>query len=124
MAFNDLGASQMVTEGEAATGGFTLRSGQSHGINTNLLMNKGEAYLKYNLASINLASYTDNQLIPKSAWVNGVVADTTPPSTPINFVGTSKAGFIDFSWNASTDNVGVEFYEILKKMEVPLSTVE
>lgn len=42
-------------------------------------------------------------------------SDTTPPSIPVNFVGTSKAGFIDFSWTASTDNSGtVAFYEIYR----------
>lgn len=103
----------MVSEANAATGGFLLNVGRSHGT-LNVCMTKSTAVDKYNLASINLSSYTDNQLIPKSAWVNGVVADTTPPSTPTNFVGTSQPGFIDFGWNASTDNIGVEFYEIYR----------
>jgi hypothetical protein len=72
MAFVNLGSNQMVSEAEAATGGFTLQAGQSHG-SSNLMMTKSAATTKYNLDATAVSGYTSNQLIPKSAWVSGFV---------------------------------------------------
>ena len=45
----------------------------------------------------------------------GVAADTTPPSAPTNFAKTSAtATRISTSWTASTDNVGVAGYQLLR----------
>lgn len=73
MAFNDLVANQMVSEADAATAGFTLNAGQSHGT-SNICMTKSTATVKYHLALSNLTGYADNQLIPKSAWAAGVTS--------------------------------------------------
>lgn len=73
MAFNDLVANQMVSEADAATAGFTLNSGQSHGT-SNICMTKSTATVKYHLALSNLTGYADNQLIPKSAWAAGATS--------------------------------------------------
>jgi hypothetical protein len=72
MAFSTLAANQMVSEAEAATGGFALQSGQSHGT-SNLMMTKSAATTKYNLDANALSGYASNQLIPKSAWISGFV---------------------------------------------------
>ena len=73
MAFNDLVANQMVSEADAATAGFSLNAGQSHGT-SNICMTKSTATVKYHLALSNLTGYADNQLIPKSAWAAGATS--------------------------------------------------
>lgn len=72
MAFSDLQPNQMVSEADAATGGFPLQSGQSHG-SSNQCMSKDAANIKYVLDQAPLGSYAGNQLIPKSVWVSGVI---------------------------------------------------
>ena len=72
MAFVDLQPTQMVTQADAATGGFPLNPGQSHG-SSNQCMTKLEAITKYSLNTNNLTGYADNQLIPKSVWATGTV---------------------------------------------------
>lgn len=44
--------------------------------------------------------------------INEVVADTTPPTKPKNIRGEPTATSIKFSWDASTDASGVDYYEI------------
>jgi len=70
--FSDLASNQMVTQAVAATAGFPLKAGQSHG-SSNQCMTKLEATTKYNLKTDNLTAYADNQLIPKSVWATGFV---------------------------------------------------
>ena len=42
-------------------------------------------------------------------------ADTTPPSAPTNLSGTSPSSSqVNLSWGASTDNVGVAGYRVLR----------
>lgn len=83
MAFADLQPNQMVSEADAATGGFPLQSGQSHG-SSNQCMSKDAANVKYILDQSLLTSYSGNQLIPKSAWATGVI--------PINYVSLGYEG--------------------------------
>jgi hypothetical protein len=40
--------------------------------------------------------------------------DTTAPSAPSNLTGTATASRVDLSWGASTDNVGVTGYRVLR----------
>lgn len=67
MAWSSLAANQMVSEADAATGGFHLKSGQVHGT-SNQCMSKDSANIKYELLASALSGYSGNQLIPKSAW--------------------------------------------------------
>lgn len=83
MAFSNLATNQMVSEADAATGGFPLQSGQSHG-SSNQCMSKDAANVKYILDQSLLTSYSGNQLIPKSAWATGVI--------PINYVPLAYEG--------------------------------
>ncbi|MEW9699959.1 fibronectin type III domain-containing protein [Paenibacillus sp. SI8] len=57
-----------------------------------------------------------NGLAPRSVSVTDAtysVLDTAAPSIPTNLVSTAKTAVsVSFSWNASTDNVGVKGYEI------------
>lgn len=55
-----------------------------------------------------LSSPVDTRTLP-----NG--GDTTPPSVPVNLtVGTRTSSSIALSWTASTDNVGVTGYQVLR----------
>ena len=67
MAWNDLANNQMVSEADAATAGFTLNSGQSHG-SSNQCMTKSAALTKYNINASAMSSYANNQLVPKGSW--------------------------------------------------------
>ena len=67
MAFSSLTSNQMVSEADAATAGFTLNSGQSHG-SSNQCMTKSDALTKYNIDASAMSSYANNQLVPKSTW--------------------------------------------------------
>ena len=72
MPWNDLLSNQMVSFTDAQGGGFTLNAGQSN-VNSLQCMTKAEALAKYNLDAASMSSYASNQLVPKSAWVNGVI---------------------------------------------------
>lgn len=71
MAWSTLAANQMVSFTDAQEGGFTLNGGQSH-VTSTQCMTKNDALTKYNLVASNMSSYTNTQLVPKSAWVNGL----------------------------------------------------
>lgn len=74
MAWNSISSSQMVSYLDASTCGISLVSGQSH-ITTlpaaNQCMTKANILSKYSISSSVLASYTNDQLVPKSAWPDG-----------------------------------------------------
>src|SRR6185369_9616454 len=42
------------------------------------------------------------------------VADTTPPSAPSNLAASGARKKISLTWSASTDNVGVTSYQVLR----------
>lgn len=65
-------SNQMVSFTQAQSLGFSLKAGQSH-VTSNQCMTKSEALAKYNLDTAAMSSYASNQLVPRSAWVNGVV---------------------------------------------------
>ncbi len=55
--------------------------------------------------------------IGTSAVVNVTVsnvADTTPPTAPANLTATAAKRKITLTWTASTDNVGVTGYQVLR----------
>ncbi len=57
------------------------------------------------------ATYTDTG----SDTCVGATADTTPPSAPTNLAATAPSGSqVDLSWTASTDNVAVTGYDVLR----------
>ena len=48
-------------------------------------------------------------------FTTGAVPDTTPPTTPTNLTAVASSSTeVDLSWTASTDNVGVVGYKILR----------
>jgi hypothetical protein len=104
MAFSNLASNQMVSEADAATGGFALQSGQSHG-SGNLMMNKSAATTKYNLDTSALSSYASNQLIPKSAWVSGIPVSEPPTSINLTTPGGGSRS-LNFTWNAGINATG------------------
>ena len=70
MAWSSLAANQMVSYTDAQGGGFTLNSGQSS-TTSNQCMTKSDALTKYYLDSTLMSGYSNNQLVPKSAWAGG-----------------------------------------------------
>lgn len=64
-------SNQMVTFTEAQSLGFPLKSGQSH-VTSNQCMTKSDALAKYNVDADAMSSYAENQLVPRSVWVNAV----------------------------------------------------
>jgi hypothetical protein len=72
MAFSNLSSNQIVSDSDAATAGFLLNSGQIHSY-TGVMMSKLAATTKYTLDTNALSSYASNQLMPKSAWVSGII---------------------------------------------------
>jgi hypothetical protein len=65
------GQNQMISFSQAQSLGFALNAGQSH-VNSTQCMTKADALAKYNLSASAMSSYANNQLVPRSAWVNGV----------------------------------------------------
>nr|AQQ75213.1 GH10 Xylanase FN3 FN3 CBM2 [uncultured bacterium]AWD75445.1 xylanase [uncultured bacterium] len=49
-----------------------------------------------------------------TATTQGGGGDTTPPSAPGNLAGTTTSSSASLTWSASTDNVGVTGYQILR----------
>lgn len=76
MSWTGLTGNQMVTFTDAQSGGFTLNAGQS-AVSTLECMTKSQALTKYNLDTASMSAYANNQLVPKSAWVNGIVNDAS-----------------------------------------------
>ena len=72
MSWSGLASNQMVTFTNAQTSPFTLNAGQSP-VTSNECMTKLQALTKYNLDASAMSAYANNQLVPKSVWVSGVV---------------------------------------------------
>ena len=85
MAWNDLATNQMVSYTDAQGGGFTLNAGQSS-VTSDQCMTKTDALAKYSLNATNMSTYGALQLVPKSAWVNGVAGPVYTYQGPINAV--------------------------------------
>ncbi len=57
---------------------------------------------------------TAGNLGPPSAPLVAVVPDSQPPSAPTGLKATLGTSSVTLSWNASTDNVGVTGYRVLR----------
>ena len=64
MAWSSLSSNQMVTEGDMAQSGISLKANQTHG-SGNKCMTKLELLNKYNLDVEQLTSYSDSQLVQR-----------------------------------------------------------
>jgi hypothetical protein len=72
MAFSDLQPNQMVNGNDAATSGFIQIGPTNAG---NECYTKARALATYQLNPAGFAPYSDNQLVPKSAWASGAVGN-------------------------------------------------
>lgn len=91
MSFASLASNQAVSEADAATGEFTLQSGQSHG-SSNQCMSKDAANTKYVLDTTIQSSYAGNQLLPKSGWLATNLC-LSPAYTTVNGLGGDASTF-------------------------------
>ena len=64
MAWSSLSSNQLVTEGDMAQSGISLKANQNHG-SGNKCMTKLELLSKYDLDVVELASYSDSQLVQR-----------------------------------------------------------
>lgn len=116
-------SNQMVSFTQAQSLGFTLQSGQSH-TTSNKCMTKNDALVKYNLDASAMSSYTSNQLVPKSTWVNALTYYTyqissggcSDPVETINLYSSSPSislymvFYTNTSLTTSFDGFGFGYY--------------
>lgn len=57
---------------------------------------------------------SDQACIPTGLGTNCASADSTPPSTPTNLTASPSGTQVALSWTASTDNVSVAGYKIMR----------
>jgi hypothetical protein len=91
MSWSGLASNQMVSYTDAQGGGFTLQSGQSP-VTSNQCMTKNDALTKYVLDSSYMSGYTNDQLVPKSIWVNGASITWSTFPTKSFFSTTTNSG--------------------------------
>jgi chitodextrinase len=109
------------------TGGADLHSGGSATTGSQVRNNSTYGVMKLTLHP---QSY-DWQFLPKAGQTftdsgseacRGVSSDTSPPTAPTNLTATTPLGRVDLSWQASTDNVGVAGYDVLRNGTVLATT--
>lgn len=96
MSWASLAANQMVSFTDAQGSGFGLNASQSH-VTSEQCMTKAEIIAKYNVSSASMASYANNQLVPKQAWQTGTVYQSAPYSesaTKNNCTGTGTGSSV------------------------------
>jgi cellulose 1,4-beta-cellobiosidase len=112
MAFSGLQANQMVSYAEAASSGFTLKSGQTNP-GTSQMMTKDMAFTMYNLAAnANTNGIAGKQLMQKSFWSTG--GDITLPTGATTMVDTNsiRTTTAKLTWSDYADNEGVVGFNI------------
>jgi chitodextrinase len=101
------GGAAMVGFGSPLTGS-EARNNTAHGV---LKLGLHATSYDWEFAPIAGATFTDTG----SDTCAGAVTDTTPPSAPANLSAIAPSGSqVDLSWTASTDNVGVTGYDVLR----------
>ncbi|WP_258046262.1 galactose oxidase-like domain-containing protein [Leifsonia shinshuensis] len=120
------------TDNVGVTGYDIYRSGTSGFTpsTANLIKQVGGSTTSYTDAGLAAGAYyyrieardAAGNVSPPSNEVTGTaLADTTPPSAPGSLVATAGAGGIAISWSASSDDVGVTGYTIIRNGS-PLTT--
>lgn len=111
---DNIGVSQYIIErSTSATSGFSQLavSNINSYINTGLIANTTYYYrIRAQDAAGNLSSYSN----VASGHTGQLVVDIQKPSNPSNLTATATSTQITLSWSASTDNVGVSGYYILR----------
>jgi hypothetical protein len=94
-------SNQMVSFTQVQSLGFTLNAGQSH-VTSNQCMTKSESLAKYNLDASAMGSYANNQLVPRSAWVSGIVGLNFQliETTLTESTGATWANVCAYSWSS------------------------
>jgi chitodextrinase len=101
------------------TGGAGLHSGGSTTTGSQIRQNNTYGVVKltlhpqgYDWAFLPVAgkTFTDSG----SDTCRGLSTDGSPPTQPANLTATTPLGRVDLSWQASTDNVGVSGYDVLR----------
>jgi chitodextrinase len=117
--------STMTTAQEPALGGTTVASlgavaaGSWYDIDvTSLVTGDGAVGFGATSTSTDGAYYDSKEgaagMAPQLVLTLAGGADTSAPTAPTNLTGTATAGEVDLSWSASTDDVGVSGYRVLR----------
>lgn len=94
----------------------TLQAGQKYNIEVDFIERYGGAVAQLSWSGPGTAK----QIVPTTALFTGAgttppPADTSAPSTPANFHSTdTTSSSVSLAWDASTDNVGVSSYQLLR----------
>lgn len=92
------------------SGTITLVAGQKYDIQLDYYNNLGEGKIRLDWSSNSQAK----QIVPKSQLFS-VLNDTKAPTAPVGLTATAvSSNQIDLSWTASTDDVGVIGYRIIR----------
>jgi chitodextrinase len=92
------------------SGNITLTAGQKYDIKLEYYNNRGEGKIKLEWSSTSQSK----QIVPKSQLYTAE-ADTQTPTTPANLTATPiSANQISLNWTASTDNIGVVGYRVIR----------
>lgn len=101
-----------INSGDPEAGYFAATNGSANGF-VSFALTRDRLDASYVTTS---GSYTDAYTISATG---GGSTDTTPPSAPGNLTATAVGGDrVDLSWSASTDNVGVDHYRVLRNNTV------
>lgn len=124
MAFSTLLPYQMVSYVDAASGGFTLKAGQTNP-GTNQCMTKDMAFAMYNLvANAGSNATPGNMLMQKEYWAAAVPTDTTPPPTPTGLIAYSRSSYVELHWNPVLDEGSDVWYEIFRDGYLYADTID
>lgn len=108
MAWSAITNNQMVSYLDASTSEIFLLSGQSHFTTlpaANQCMTKANMLAKYNLSASTLNAYGSLQLVPKGAWVSGVLYWPTTLTTGIGvFFDTTSIAVRGYGSGLQDDN--------------------
>ncbi|SDG48121.1 GEVED domain-containing protein [Psychroflexus sediminis] len=118
--FTDAGElvfSKAASNASSVTGSFTVPSTVVEGA-TRLRVS-----MKYNAIPGSCEAFSYGEVEDYTVNLSANAADTQAPSTPTAFAASNVTETsVSLSWNASTDNIGVEGYEILQGSSVLGST--
>ncbi|MDW3197376.1 MAG: zinc-dependent metalloprotease family protein [Cytophagales bacterium] len=108
--FEDAGEqifSQSPTQATPVSGSFTVPASATQGVT------RMRVSLKYNGIPTPCESFTYGEVEDYTVNIVGGTPDTQAPSTPTNLASANiTASSFDISWTASTDNVGVNGYNV------------
>jgi fibronectin type 3 domain-containing protein len=107
----------------SATSGFTPAAGNRIATPSGLTYNDSPLAAGVYYYRVTAVDAAGNESAPTAQITGTALADTTPPSTPGSPSATGALGKATLTWTASTDNVGVDHYNVYRSMTSGFSPV-